>query len=233
MNLMNEAEANRPQVKICGLKEESTIYGMDGLPVHLIGFVFAPSKRQVTAEQAAKLAAAARKVPMAGGVPPRLAGVFVNPPIAEIGRVLAQVPLDVIQLHGQEQPDFCREVKERFQTEIWKALPAEDPAEEDGDSVAGPARLDGYADIVSTILIDTAGGGTGRTFRWELIPPYQERARRLGMRLFVAGGLTPFNVIELLSRYRPDGLDISSGVETNGAKDLHKIAAFAERVNAS
>ena len=213
----------RPLVKICGLKEEATIRGMEGLPVDLIGFVFAPSKRQVTAERAAQLAAAARAVGMGGGVPPRLVGVFVNPTGDEIGRVLDEVPLDVIQLHGQETPDFCREVKEKFHKEIWKALPAE--------GAPGPARLDGYAGSASVILLDTAGGGTGRTFRWELIPPYLERARRLGLKLFVAGGLTPDNVTELLSRYRPDGLDISSGVETDGAKDLNKIAAFAERVN--
>jgi len=229
---MTAKRTDRPLVKICGLKEEATIRGMDGLPVDLIGFVFAPSKRQVTAERAAKLAAAARSVRMGGGVAPRLAGVFVNPAIDEIGRVLAEVPLDVIQLHGQETPDFCREVKEKFHKEIWKALPAEGMQGE-AEGAAGPARLDGYAGIVSVILLDTAGGGTGRTFRWELIPPYLERARRLGLKLFVAGGLTPDNVTELLARFRPDGLDISSGVETDGAKDINKIAAFAERVNAS
>jgi phosphoribosylanthranilate isomerase len=232
---MTAEKTDRPQVKICGLKEESTIYGMKGLPVDLIGFVFAPSKRQVTIEQAARLASAAHSVKMGGGATPRLVGVFVNPSIEVIGRVLSYVPLDIIQLHGQEKPDFCQAVKSRFCSEIWKALPAEDPAHESeagGEVKGGPARLDAYAGIVSSVLIDTAGGGTGRTFRWELIPSYQERARRLGLRLFVAGGLTPDNVGDLLSRYRPDGLDISSGVETDGAKDIHKIAAFAERVNA-
>ena len=229
---MTAAREARPLVKICGLKEESTIYAMNGLPVDLIGFVFAPSKRQVAVDHAARLAAAARSVRMGGGVSPRLVGVFVNPAIEEIEEVLAKVRLDVIQLHGQETPDFCREVKDRFAIEIWRALPAEDPAENTEAGLTGPARLDEYSNIVSTILIDTAGGGTGRTFRWELIPSYQERANRLGLRLFVAGGLNPDNVGELLASYQPDGLDISSGVETEGAKDIHKIAAFAERVNA-
>lgn len=223
------ASGARPLVKICGLKEERTIYGMNGMPVDLIGFVFAPSKRQVTIEQAAKLAAAARSVKMGEGASPRLVGVFVNPSMEEIGSVLAHVPLDVIQLHGQEHADFCRDVKARFGLEVWKALPAEEP----GAGLPGPARLDEFAGIVSAVLMDTAGGGTGRTFRWELIPSYQERAHRLGLKLFVAGGLTPDNVGDLLSAYRPDGLDISSGVETDGAKDISKIAAFAERVNAT
>ncbi len=222
----------RPLVKICGLRDEGTIRAMNGLPVDLIGFVFAPSKRQVTPEQAARLHAAARAVGMNGGVFPRTVGVFVNPSMEELEQVLAKVPLDVIQLHGRETPAFCKEVKQRFGIEVWRALPAEDDAENAAAGLTGPDRLAEYEGIVSTVLIDTAGGGTGRAFRWGLIPSYQQRARRHGMRLFVAGGLTPDNVGELLSAYRPDGLDISSGVETEGVKDIRKIAAFAERVNA-
>ncbi|TJY44338.1 phosphoribosylanthranilate isomerase [Cohnella pontilimi] len=221
-------------VKICGIRDERTIRDMDGLPVHYIGFVFAPSKRQVTVEQAAHLHEAVRKGKNRSGQPPRTVGVFVNPSLEQLAYVLDRVPLDAVQLHGQESPAFCREVGERFGVEVWRALSADEPDDGGRDEAhSGPSRLDEYEGVVSTILIDTAGGGTGRTFRWELIPSYQERAALLGIRLFVAGGLGPDNITELLSGYQPDGVDVSSGVETDGAKDSKKIAAFAERVNRS
>ncbi|MDB4867037.1 MAG: phosphoribosylanthranilate isomerase [Cohnella sp.] len=222
--------ANLTNVKICGIRDEQTLRHMAGLPVQYVGFVFAPSKRQVTAGQAARMHAVSREIAMQGGQPPRTVGVFVNPTLDQLTEVLQQVPLDVVQLHGQETAEFCREVGKRLGVEVWRALSADEPPG-DSASAAGPARLADYEGAVSTVLIDTAGGGTGRTFGWDLIPSYQERARQHGLRLFVAGGLTPDNVSELLAAHSPDGVDISSGVETEGTKDIKKMAAFAERVN--
>jgi phosphoribosylanthranilate isomerase len=220
---------NATQVKICGIKEEATLLGMSGLPVDFIGFVFAKSRRQVTPEQAGKLHAVSQTLPMAFGKSPQTAGVFVNPTMEQLAKVLSEVPLDVVQLHGEESPGFCKEVHDRFMVEIWKAL----PAIEETDSIetkSGVERLEAYAGAASTILLDTAGGGTGKAFRWDVIPSYQEAASKLGLRLFVAGGLTPDNADELMRFYQPEGVDISSGVETDGVKDLRKITAFAERV---
>lgn len=241
---MTETAPARPLVKICGIKEERTLTGMDGLPVDYIGFVFAKSKRQVAPERAASLLAVASGTAMAGGRPPRAVGVFVNPQMRELADVLDAVKLDVVQLHGEESPEFCREVGRRFGVEVWRALPVEAQdaatAAPGGETAvakaptsaetAGLARLEAYAGAVSAVLLDTTGGGTGRTFRWDAIPAYREEAARLGLKLFVAGGLTPENVEDLISQYAPDGVDISSGVETEGAKDNAKIAAFAERV---
>lgn len=229
---------------------------MAGLPVDEIGFVFAPSKRQVTPERAAELLRAARATPMNGGQPPRAVGVFVNPSLESLADTLSQVPLDVVQLHGAETAAFCREVGERFGTELWRVLSvqeAPEPGKGEGEGTAaagtsggdrddtivngvavrartGADRIAEYEGAASAVLLDTAGGGTGRAFRWEWIPAYREAAHRLGLRLIVAGGLTPDNVGELVSAYRPDGVDVSSGVETDGVKDIDKIAAFAERV---
>lgn len=224
--------ASRPQVKICGLRDETTIRAMAGLNVAYIGLVFASSKRQVTPEQAAALLRTIRATPMNGGGPPRAVGVFVNPTLESLAATLAQAPLDVVQLHGGESAAFCLEVGARFGVEVWRALSVQ---ESDGETAASgaEARVAEYAGSVAAILLDTAGGGTGRTFRWELIPAYQEAARRHGLRLIVAGGLTPDNVGALAASYRPDGVDISSGVETDGVKDIDKIAAFAERVDQS
>lgn len=223
---------NAAQVKICGIKEEVTLHGMSGLPVDYIGFVFAKSRRQLTPEQAGKLYAISKAIPMAHGKPPLTVGVFVNPTMEQLTEVLAEVPLDVVQLHGEESPAFCMEVHDRFKVEVWRALPAIDEAESTNLD-AGVERLKAYAGAVSTILLDTAGGGTGKAFRWDVIPAYQEAASKQGLRLFIAGGLSPDNATELMMSYHPEGVDISSGVETDGVKDLSKIAAFAERVRGS
>ena len=230
---MNEYRTNEPaKVKICGIQEEATLQGMHGLPVDYIGFMFAErSRRRVTPEHAGKLREYVREMRMEGGRPLRTVGVFVNPTLELLAETLAAVPLDVVQLHGEETPAFAREVGEKFGVEVWRALPATEAS--DDDTSAGPARLAAYAGAVSTILLDTAGGGTGKTFRWDVIPAYQEEAAKHGLRLFIAGGLNPDNVGELIAGYRPNGVDLSSGVETNGVKDIGKIATFAERVKRS
>ncbi len=220
------------QVKICGIKEEATLQAMSGLPVEYIGFVFAKSRRQLTPERAGKLLAASRSIPMANGKPPLSVGVFVNPTMEQLKDTLSIVALDVVQLHGEETPEFCREAGERFKVEIWRALPVTDGTDSK-DSLSGVARLAAYKDVVSAILLDTAGGGTGKAYRWDVIPSYQEAARNLGLKLIIAGGLTPENANELITAYHPEGVDISSGVETDGIKDINKITAFAERVRSS
>lgn len=245
----SDRAAARPAVKICGIMQEETLRGMDGLPVDYIGFIFAPkSRRYVTPERAGALIEASRVSRMADGRSPLAVGVFVDPTVEELAAVLEAAPLDVVQLHGKrETPEYCREVGRRFGVEVWRALAADGTEETEGvessptpdaaagaavqsGDPAGPARLAAYAGAVSAVLIDTAGGGTGRAFPWEVIPAYEQAARAAGLRLFVAGGLDPDNVSELLSAYAPDGVDISSGVETDGVKDASKIAAFAERV---
>lgn len=213
-------------IKICGIKEEATLRGMAGQPIDYIGLMFAKkSRRLVTAEQAGQISAYARTVPMASGKPPRIVGVFVNPTMEELTETLDKAELDVVQLHGEETPAFAKSVAETFGVEVWRALPVTEDA--------GPERLAEYAGTVKAILIDTAGGGTGKTFRWDVIPAYQEEATKHGFGLFIAGGLNPDNAGELVLGYRPYGVDISSGVETDGVKDNGKIATFAERVKGS
>lgn len=229
---MTERMPRSSQVKICGIKEEATLQGMRGLPVEYIGFVFAKSRRQLLPEQAAHLHAVSRSIPMANEKPPLTVGVFVNPTLDQLTDILSVVPLDVVQLHGEETPEFCREVRERFKVDVWRALPVIEAA----DALHAPTgadRLAAFNGAVSTILLDTAGGGTGQTFRWEVIPAYQEAASRNGLKLFIAGGLHPDNADELIQSYHPVGVDISSGVETDGVKDNQKIAAFVERVKSS
>jgi len=220
-------------VKICGLQDVEVLKSMVHLPVDYIGFVFAPSRRRVTVESAEKLVAELKG--WRTEVVPRSAGVFVNPEITELRELLSRVPLDVVQLHGEERPEFCCEVKEAFpQVQVWKAISV---IAKDSNKAETRLGIQDYAGSVHAILLDTYDpeqkGGSGRTFAWADIPHYKEQADAAGIPLFVAGGLHPDNVEELLEGYAPDGVDVSSGVETNGVKDIAKMTVFVERVKQS
>lgn len=221
----------KPLVKICGLQDVEVLKSIKHITVDFIGFVFTRSKRQVTLDQAADLAAVLTEwevQPIPSSV-----GVFVNPRLQDIEEALSKVPLNVIQLHGQESPDFCREVKARFDVKVFKVFSLTSSqstdVEDDIEAILAP-----YSGVVDAILLDTFdpvyGGGSGKTFSWERSIPYQRWARNMGIQLIIAGGLQPDNVKELVDSYKPDGVDVSSGVETNGIKDINKMTAFVERV---
>ncbi|MDQ0192978.1 phosphoribosylanthranilate isomerase [Paenibacillus wynnii] len=223
----------KTMVKICGLQDVEVLKSMLHLPLDYIGLVFAPSRRKVTPERAAELIAELEG--WKTGEAPRTTGVFVNPEIEELRELLSVVPLDVIQLHGDEGPDFCRKVQETFpQVQVWKTVSV---AAQDNSKNGNNFRIEDFAGSVHALLLDTYDpqqkGGSGRTFAWEKIPGYKEQAAALGIPLFVAGGLHPDNVGELLEGYAPDGVDVSSGVETDGLKDIVKMTAFVERVKQS
>lgn len=207
-------------IKICGLQSVEVIKSVLNLPFEYAGFVFAPSRRQVTIDQAKQL----NEV-----LPPdkKSVGVFVHPTIEELDAVLSEVSLDVVQLHGEEDGSFCREIKQKYGVQVWKALSVK------GD-VSPEHKLAPYLGVVDAILLDTydphAAGGIGVTFPWEHIPRYRKLTDEAGIPLFIAGGLQEDNVGELIEQYAPPGLDVSSGVETNGMKDTGKIKRFVERV---
>ncbi len=220
------------RIKICGLRDEGIIAEMDGLPIHEIGFVFAPSKRRVSSEQAATLIRRVHEIRGADGVSPRTVGVFVNAAPPELDGILDIAPLDVVQLHGDESPDYCRELKSRHpNVSIWRVISVKETAS--GDEAVrsdAEAKLRPYKGIIDACLIDAPGGGTGHPFNWAVIEAYKAAAQEAGVPLYVAGGLREDNVEELLRNHNPDGVDVSSGVESNGVKDIHKIRAFVRKV---
>ncbi|SDN86889.1 phosphoribosylanthranilate isomerase [Paenibacillus sp. yr247] len=223
-----------PTVKICGLQSVEVLKSIVHLPIAHIGFVFAPSKRQVTPERASELIAYL-KSEAANGVPiPLTVGVFVNPSEEQLAQILAVAPLDVVQLHSQETPDFCRWVREHFQVKVFKSVSISKSENKVPTLADLSSQLDPYIGTIDAVLLDTFdpvyGGGSGTTFAWDRIPVYQEWARSAGVGLLVAGGLQPNNVDRLVTAYNPDGVDVSSGVETEGVKDIAKITAFVERV---
>ncbi|WP_019534051.1 phosphoribosylanthranilate isomerase [Paenibacillus ginsengihumi] len=220
------------EVKICGLRTAEAARTAARIGADYAGFVFAPSKRQVTAAEARALIAAMRE----SGEGTKAVGVFVNLERETLVRIMAEAPLQVVQLHGQETPELCRWVKETFPgVRVWKASPIASGDSQRADlQDAVKLRLDRYAGVIDALLIDTHdpvyGGGSGKTFAWEVIPAYLAWCRQHGIPLLAAGGLTPDNVGELAGRYAVDGVDVSSGVETDGMKDLDKMRSFVERV---
>ncbi|MEX1030583.1 MAG: phosphoribosylanthranilate isomerase [Paenibacillaceae bacterium] len=222
--------ATKPTIKICGLRTIPMVVSLGTLAIDDVGFVFAPGKRTVTAELAATMIMALRLT----GSFARAVGVFVNPTIDLLAHTLEIAALDVIQLHGQESPELCQEIKQRFKgIAICKVFAVNNEIVQ--SAIAN--QLDPYRGLCDSILLDTydphIGGGTGETFAWNRIPAYQAWAAEVGIPLIIAGGLKPDNVGELITNYKPDGVDVSSGVETAGVKDILLIKTFIERVRSA
>jgi phosphoribosylanthranilate isomerase len=219
---------NSTSVKICGLMNIETIRAISHLPIDQVGFIFAPSKRQVSPKQAGEMISLLRSNYRESV--PQTVGVFVNPTREFIIETMAHAPLDVIQLHSPETVELCRWIKETFHVKLYKVISVSESSEIQHQL----ELLIPYSEVVDAILLDTydpiVGGGTGKTFAWHYITEYLAWTRQFGLKLIVAGGLNAENVAQLIADYKPDGVDISSGVETDGSKDTFKIQAFVERV---
>ena len=210
------------QVKICGLSQPEHVAAAVDAGARYVGFVFFPrSPRAVTAEQAAALA-----LDVPAGV--ARVGLFVNPDDAALDAVLAQVPLDIIQLHGSEPPERVAEIKALTGLPVMKAV-----------GVAGPGDLDAlwdYGLVADMLLIDAKAppgadlpGGNGLPFDWRLLA-----GRRIVKPWLLAGGLTPQNVAEAIRLTGAAGIDVSSGVETApGVKDSGLIRDFVAAATAA
>lgn len=196
------------EIKICGLTTVEDIEKVNKLELDYVGFIFAPSKRQVTPEKAKQLIEKLN---------PRIktVGVFVNETIDRVNKIADFCLLDIVQLHGSETPSYCQEICKP----VWKALSI--GAKEDVERY----RL--YPDV-SGILLDTFRpgivGGSGQTFSWDLAKDIPKD------KLILAGGLSPSNVSLAIDVVMPRIVDVSSGVETNGIKDKEKIKEFIRSV---
>lgn len=209
------------QVKICGITDAATARAAAEAGADFLGLVLATSRRQLSPEQARKIGDAVR----AHGNPPKMVGVFVNLPAAGVNRLAADIGLDYVQLSGDENWDYCKEIKRPVikTVHISGGMAVTDVIDE---IAAGYRVLGGHGFIP---LLDTgtgkAYGGTGVTFDWELA---ETVAAKHG--IIIAGGLDPENVGELVRTVKPWGVDVSSGVETGGRKDIVKIRKFIETV---
>lgn len=201
---------SKVKIKICGLRRLEDIGYVNELKPDFIGFVFAKSKRQVTAKQAAAL-----KAQLAADI--KAVGVFVNAQQEEILQLAQQGVIDIIQLHGDEDAAYCTSLKEKTSLPIIKAVRIKDVG-----------SLSGLADFPSDyLLFDTYTpgqyGGTGQRFDLTLV-------ENISKPYFIAGGLDADNVSEVLQNTQAFAVDVSGGVETNGLKDKQKIEAFIANV---
>lgn len=213
-----------PMLKICGITDTETLVEMaaEALSPDQLGFVFAESRRRIESVQWERLSWLIPETT-------KTAGVFVNPSIADITTVFKAASLDIVQLHGEETPAFCREIRERFGCAVTKTFSIQT---QEGHSIRPEQAA--YSGNIDYILLDTASGeqrgGTGKTFDWGCIASYLAWSRAQGIPLLVAGGINADNVSDLLMHYNPDGVDISSGAETNGKKDIAKMRKIIERM---
>ncbi|MEZ5868233.1 MAG: phosphoribosylanthranilate isomerase [Defluviimonas denitrificans] len=210
------------RVKICGLREEAHVAAAVEAGARYVGFVFfAKSPRNVTVGTAARLAAT---------VPPGVAKValVVDATDAELDAMVAAVPLDMLQLHGNESPDRVAGIRARFGLPVMKAV-----------GIAGPEDVEKialYGKVADQILVDAKApkgaavpGGNGLAFDWTLI------ARKYWpCPWMLAGGLTPDNVAEAIRLTGARQVDVSSGVEiAPGVKDAGLIRAFVAAAQAA
>ena len=189
------------KVKICGLSTKEAVKTAVSAGADYIGFVFAPSKRQVTLEQAAELA---KLIP----VNVKKVGVFVSPSRAELLEAVDKVGLDFVQVHG------------KVVDKLFENLPC-------GSIQAVQVDEGGHVpnSQADYLLFDAPVAGSGQTFDWGRLDTTE-----LAQPFFIAGGLNEDNVEEAIQHFTPYAVDVSSGVETNGQKDHEKIRRFIERV---
>ena len=197
----------RVRTKICGITrvEDALVAAQAG--VDAIGLVFyAKSPRAVNVAQAQEIIAA---------LPPFVStvGLFVNASAAEVNAVLEQVPLDVLQFHGDETPEFC----EGFARPYFRALRMQPGV----DIAASAAQYCGAQGILLDAWVPGVPGGTGERFDWAQIPDNLSRP------LILAGGLNAGNVIQAIHEVQPWAVDVSGGVEaSHGVKDADKVRKF-------
>lgn len=194
------------KTKVCGLTREEDIQYVNELKPDYMGFVFAAGRRQISIAQAIKLKKLLRPDILS-------VGVFVDAPYSVIELLVKEAVIDLIQLHGSEDADDIRQIKEQLTCPVIKAVRVKNTRQ-----IQEAAKLPADYLLLDTYVTGLAGG-SGTTFDWNLIPPETGP-------FFLAGGLGPHNVAAAIKSCRPYCVDVSSGVETNGIKDYNKIAAF-------
>ena len=221
-----------PKIKMCGISKVETIPAIVDAKPDYMGLVFAPSKRQVTVDQAKTLVEELHKQyanrynrdaeqysnqTLIHQEFIKTVGIFVNEMLDNLVTIATEVNLDAVQLHGDEDEAFIQSLKERTNVEVWKAVQIRSAADAE-------AWIDSSADM---LLFDAyhkdERGGTGEVFDWSCLDEFERP-------FMLAGGIDSTNVARAIRTVRPYGIDISSGIETEGVKDDEKIKAFTNIV---
>lgn len=201
------------KVKMCGMQRMEDIAYANEVRPDAIGYIFfKKSKRYVTGKQAKSLDQNLNQTIQS-------VGVFVNETIKNVVEIAKEVPLDVIQLHGDEDLDYIKNLKTKIEIPIWKAVRVKETKD-----IKEAEQLP-----VDRLLLDTFTeeknmyGGTGKVMNYDLIPK-----EGISKPFFIAGGLHKKNIKEITEKVHPYGIDISSGIETDGYKDLTKMKEIME-----
>lgn len=199
------------RIKICGLTREVDVKSVCQQGADALGLVFyPPSPRHVTVAQAAKLVRVVS--PFVS-----IVGLFVNPSAAQVQAVLTEVSLDILQFHGDETPEFCRQ----FGKPYLKAVRVKTGV----DLLQYATQFSDAQGLLLDAFIEGTPGGTGEAFDWALIPP------QLPLPIILSGGLQANNVTQAIRQVKPYAVDVSSGVEfAKGIKDIFKIIQFIQEV---
>ena len=194
-------------VKFCGLQMEEDIRAVNGLMPDMVGFILDKSRRRYVSPD--------RLCELRSMLDPKIkaVGVFVDEDIDQVEKLLKEGLIDIAQLHGKETPEYIRELKRRTGAEVIKAFAVRN----ERDIIEA---TDSPADLV---LLDSPGGGTGAAFEWGMLTLVQRP-------FILAGGLNAGNVNEAIEMIDPYGVDVSSGIETDGVKDRNKMEAFMAAV---
>ena len=193
------------KVKICGLSTKAAVDTAVAGGADYLGFVFAESKRRIAPQQVRDIT---RDVPRSV----KKVGVFVSPTLPELESMIVEAGLDLVQIHG-EQPDGALSVPHIVARSAEQHLTMQELEQLPGDYLLFDAPSGPYA------------GGNGQTFDWERLDLTLLRAKKV----FIAGGLTSQNVAQAKAFFQPYAVDVSSGVETNGVKDIEKIKEFLKK----
>jgi len=214
-------------IKICGLTNLDAALACAEEGADAVGFVFAESRRKISVEKAKQIIRA-----MPGEL--QKVGVFVDASLEKVEAIQRYLELDLVQLHGHESPQYCFQLPVKVIKAFQIAKPGDLNAVNDYDGAIRACLLDSK--------IPGANGGTGQSWNWKTFnPAFLKTAAESScfindqqidqkMKVIVAGGLNPYNVTSAIQAIKPDGIDVSSGVEMQGSKDRKLIRQFIETV---
>ena len=197
------------KIKICGLKRLEDIEIANKYKPDYVGFVFADSKRKITKDLASEM-----KMNLDSSI--KTVGVFVDGDIEEILKLYDEGIIDIVQLHGNEDEEYIKILKQKsnYQLKIINAI-----------EMSNEKNLLEYDDSIADYLLLDSGKGSGKTFDWRLI------RKDLKKEFFLAGGLNAENIALAIKEFNPYAIDLSSSLETDGYKDELKIKQVMEAIN--